>query len=200
MLIRGLLKWGDIRSHYDDIVREAKLETKNRVMIIQTCEDILAQAEEEVAKHKGAIRELQERGEPVPSSLRQKAILFTYKSVAAINADTLVARYYELKAVMEHFKRESIENYTLPFDSLKPTMNWSVDWLPVDDAHLLVGLYKYGFSSWDLIAEDESLDLKDKMFLDDPKPAKGDPNAQKPGIPGPIHLVRRGDYLCEWWC
>jgi chromodomain-helicase-DNA-binding protein 1 len=33
------------------------------------------------------------------------------------------------------------------------------------------------------------------IFLDDPKVVK-DPGAPKTGIPGPIHLVRRGDYLC----
>jgi len=33
------------------------------------------------------------------------------------------------------------------------------------------------------------------IFLDDPKVVK-DPGAPKAGIPGPIHLVRRGDYLC----
>lgn len=32
------------------------------------------------------------------------------------------------------------------------------------------------------------------IFLEDPK--MKDPGAPKAGIPGPIHLVRRGDYLC----
>lgn len=190
MLIRGLLKWGDIRLHYDEIVKEARLEGKNRVMIIQTCEDILQQAEEELVRHKESIRELQERGEPIPSNLRQKAILFTYKTVGAINAETLVSRYYELKALTEHFKRADVKGYRLPFDQLKPTMNWSVEWTLQDDAHLLVGLYKYGFSSWERIAQDADLHLKDKMFLDEKK-------GEKQGIPGSIHLVRRGDYLCK---
>ena len=42
--------------------------------------------------------------------------------------------------------------------------------------------------------------MKAKIFLEDPKSAKADPNAPKPGIPGPIHLVRRGDYLCGFYC
>ncbi len=46
--------------------------------------------------------------------------------------------------------------------------------------------------------QDPTLDLKGKIFLEDPKAAKADPNAPKPGIPGPIHLVRRGDYLCMY--
>lgn len=190
VLIRGLLKWGDIRNHYDEIVKEARLEGKNRVMIIQTCEDILLHAEKELKKHKDTIRDYQDRGETVPSNLRQKAVLFTYKTVTAINAETLVSRFYELRALQEHFARNSTDNYRLPFDQLKPTQNWSVEWTPDDDAHLLVGLYKYGFSSWERMAQDETLRLKDKMFLEEKK-------GEKQNIPGSIHLVRRGDYLCE---
>jgi chromodomain-helicase-DNA-binding protein 1 len=43
--------------------------------------------------------------------------------------------------------------------------------------------------------QDATLHLSDKIFLDDPKTAKSEPGA-KANIPGPIHLVRRGDYLC----
>ncbi|KAK6909295.1 hypothetical protein I203_103312 [Kwoniella mangroviensis CBS 8507] len=198
VLIRGIQKWGDIRLRYDPIVKEAKLEAKNRVVIIQTCEDIITQAEEAVTSHKAHLRDLQEKGEPISSSLRQKAILFTYKSVTAINAETVVARYYELKALVEHFKRiEDTSRYQIPYDSLKPTMNWTVEWSIQDDAHLLVGIWRHGFGSWETISQDPELGLKDKIFLEDPKSVKAtDPNAPKPGIPGPIHLVRRGDYLC----
>ncbi|WVQ84586.1 hypothetical protein IAT38_006740 [Cryptococcus sp. DSM 104549] len=197
VLIRGIQKWGDIRTRYEPIVKEAKLENKNRVVIIQTCEDIITHAEDAVGKHKSHIRELQERGEPISSSLRQKAILFTYKGVPSINAETVVSRYYELKALVEHFKRvEDTTTYSIPHDNLKPTMNWTVEWGAKDDSHLLVGLWRHGFGSWEAIAQDPTLELADKIFLEDPKSAKAEPGAPKPGIPGPIHLVRRGDYLC----
>ncbi|KGB76774.2 chromodomain-helicase-DNA-binding protein 1 [Cryptococcus deuterogattii R265] len=197
VLIRGIQKWGDIRSRYEPIVKEAKLENKNRVVIIQTCEDIITHGEQAIAAHKAHIRDLQERGEPISSSLRQKAILFTYKGVVSINAETVVARYYELKALVEHFKRvEDFPSYTIPHDSLKPTMNWTVEWTAREDSQLLVGIWKHGFGSWEAIAHDPELQLSDKIFLEDPKAAKLDPNAPKPGVPGPVHLQRRGDYLC----
>jgi chromodomain-helicase-DNA-binding protein 1 len=121
-------------------------------MMIQTCEDIISEAEAQVAKHKAHVRDLQERGDPLSSSLRQKAVLFTYKNVAGINAETITSRYYELKAVIEHFKRVGdIENYRIPVDSLKPTTNWSVDWTAEDDAHLLIGIWRHGFASWELM-------------------------------------------------
>ncbi|GMK59395.1 hypothetical protein CspeluHIS016_0800010, partial [Cutaneotrichosporon spelunceum] len=195
VLIRGLQKWGPIRTRYDTIVEEAKLASKNRVVIIQTCDDILNQAEEAVASHKNELRAMQERGETISSSLRQKAILFTFRGIQGINAETVVARHYELKALVEHFKRvEDVEKYAIPHDNLKPTMNWSVEWGPKDDARLLIGIYKYGFGAWESIKSDHDLHLQDMIFLEDPK--MKDPGAPKAGIPGPIHLVRRGDYLC----
>lgn len=164
--------------------------------------------------HKNHIRDLQDRGEPISSSLRQKAILFTYQTVSSINAETVIARYYELKAVVEHFKRvDDLDAYEIPVDNLKPTMNWTVEWGHKDDAHLLIGVWRHGFGSWEQICQvspnpfacsrhvlvadqrqDPTLHLQDKIFLEDPK-SKADGSA-KPGIPGPIHLVRRGDYLC----
>ncbi|EIW67175.1 hypothetical protein TREMEDRAFT_69728 [Tremella mesenterica DSM 1558] len=197
VLIRGIQKWGDIRSRYDIIVKEAKLENKNRVIIIQTCEDVVSEAEAAVAKHKAHLRSLQDRGEPISSSLRQKAVLFSYNSVSSINAETVVARYYELKAVVEHFKRvEDITTYRIPNDSIKPTQNWTVEWGPEEDTKLLIGIWRHGFGSWEQISQDGQLNLTEKMFLEDPKVAKSTTN-EKPGIPGPIHLVRRGDYLCS---
>ncbi|ORX35357.1 putative transcription regulator [Kockovaella imperatae] len=198
VLIRGLQKWGDIRNRYDLIVKEARLENKNRVLITQTCEDVIIQAEAAVAAHKAHIRELQDKGEPITSSLRQKAILFSYNSVAGLNAETIVARHYGLKAVVEHFKRvEDPEKYSIPHESLKPTQNWTVDWTAEDDTHLLVGIWRHGFGTWDQIQQDPTLHLEDKIFMEDPKTkAEGDSSKAKANIPGPIHLVRRGDYLC----
>ena len=124
------------------------------MIIIQTCEEIISQAEDCIATHKAHIRSLQDRGEPISSSLRQKAILFEYRSVAGINAETIVARHYELKALVEHFKRvEDIEAYSIPHDNLKPTMNWSVEWGPVEEGHLLVGIWRHGFGSWEQISQ-----------------------------------------------
>lgn len=121
-------------------------------MIIQTCQDILSEAEQQIASHKAHIRNLQEKGDPLSSALRQKAVLFTYKNVSGLNAETIVARYYELKAVVEHFKRvEDIDLYSIPVDNLKPTLNWSVNWEPADDTHLLIGIWRHGFGSWDLM-------------------------------------------------
>ncbi|WVQ77477.1 hypothetical protein IAR50_007163 [Cryptococcus sp. DSM 104548] len=198
VLIRGITRWGDIRTRFEQIVKEAKLESKNRVVIIQTCEDIVSHGEQAIKDHHAHIKDLQDKGEPISSSLRQKAILFAYKGVTGINADTIVTRYYELKALYEHFKRvDDVTQYRIPHDNLKATMNWTVEWNADDDSHLIAGIWKHGFNSWEAIAQDPTLHLKHKIFFEDPKAAKEkDPNAPKVGVPQPVHLGRRGDYLC----
>jgi chromodomain-helicase-DNA-binding protein 1 len=156
VLIRGIQKWGDIRLRYDLIVKEARLEGKNRVLITQTCEEIITQAEAAIKAHKDHLKDLTDRGETISSSLRQKAILFTYKTVSGLNAETIVARHYELKALVEHFKAvDDIDSYaaTMPLKNLKPTMNWTVQWESTEDAHLLIGIWRHGFGGWELMKD-----------------------------------------------
>jgi chromodomain-helicase-DNA-binding protein 1 len=78
--------------------------------------------------------------------------LFTYLTVTAINAETVIARYYELKALVEHFKRiGDLKGYEVPIDNLKSTSNWTVDWGIKEDTHLLIGIWRHGFGSWEAI-------------------------------------------------
>lgn len=83
--------------------------------------------------------------------------------------------------------------WSLPLDNIKKTSGWTCDWSDEDDAHLLVGVWKYGHGNWEPIREDPALGLADKLFLEDAKtkPAEG----SKPRLPNAIHLVRRADYL-----
>lgn len=109
-----------------------------------------------------------------------------------------------------------LKTWQIPVEHLKGTQNWSVPWTDRDDSALLVGIWKHGFGCWEEIQSDESLGLKGKFFLEaekDKKEAKeaGTPTVEdsakdgqapavrgrgkKQSAPGPVHLVRRGDYL-----
>ena len=114
---------------------------------------MIAEAEECIWKHKEDIRNRQAAGETITSSMRQKAILLTFRTVANINAETLVSRHYELKALIEHFKRVPDPlTWSIPHENIKPTMNWNVEWTSQEDSRLLVGIWKYGFGSWEQMA------------------------------------------------
>lgn len=212
VLIRGIQKWGDIRVRYDLIVKEARLEGKNRVLITQTCEEIIQTAEDAVNAHRAHLRDLQDRGEPISSSLRQKAVLFEYKGVGGLNAETVVNRYYELKAVNEHFKRiEDLEGYEIPVENLKPTMNWTVNWERADDSHLIVGISRHGFGSWDIMKDVsdkfDSTDSRTQHYIWTTRFSWKIPKRSKIEIPmpqSPVFPVQSiwydGEIICAGWC
>lgn len=52
--------------------------------------------------------------------------------------------------------------YTVPFHT-KPA-NFDIDWGKEDDSNLLIGIYEYGYGSWEMIKMDPDLSLTHKVF------------------------------------
>lgn len=128
--------------------------------------------------------------------MRQKAVLIEFRGVAGINAETVISRHFDLKALHEVLSQvQDLDNWRIPNDHIRPTLNWSVEWTPELDAKLLVGVWKYGLGSWETLQNDPALLLKDKMFLEDVVPkGKKLGEGETRLIPNAIHLVRRADY------
>jgi len=214
VLVRSLQRWGDIRLRYTEIVRiicrisfskathlvlheqcrEAKLEDKNRSIILETCDDIIETCEEALRLHREARARAANEGATGPKS---KAVLVSFRNVSGINAETVVSRFHELRILISQLSNmdNSLE-WRLPTDSIRPTLNWTCKWGPDDDAMLLVGAWRHGFGNWEKIQDDPELGLAGKFYLEEgkktdeaPPPGTGRP------IPNAIHLVRRGDYL-----
>ncbi|KAF8325229.1 SNF2 family N-terminal domain-containing protein [Cantharellus anzutake] len=193
VLVRSLQRWGDIRLRYDEIAKEAKLEDKNRQVIIDTCDEIIETCERALKEHRDAKARAQNEGVIGPKS---KAVLVNFRNVSSINAETVVSRFHELRILINNLQGLSdIHSWRLPTESIRPTLNWTCKWGPYEDAMLLVGAYKHGFGNWEKIQDDPELGLAGKFFLEEGKKNE-DPSTQngKP-IPNAIHLVRRGDYL-----
>ena len=210
VLVRSLQRWGDIRLRYDEIVstaplpvnecpiyspqaKEAKLEDKNRQVIIDTCDEIIETCERALREHREAKARAANEGVIGPKS---KAVLVNFRNVSSINAETVVSRFHELRILINNLQGLSdIHSWRLPTESIRPTLNWTCKWGPYEDAMLLVGAYKHGFGNWEKIQDDPELGLAGKFFLEEGK-KNDDPHTQngKP-IPNAIHLVRRGDYL-----
>ena len=85
--------------------------------------------------------------------MRQKAVLISFRSINGINAETTATRWHNLKYLHNHLNNveTDLNKWRIPYGALKPTMNWQTDWSEVDDARLLVGVWKHGFGSWDAI-------------------------------------------------
>ncbi|EJU04131.1 hypothetical protein DACRYDRAFT_76460 [Dacryopinax primogenitus] len=213
VLIRGLQKWGDIRLRFEDVVKEARLDDKNREVLIQTAEEVLKVCEDAIDKNRQERAARQEAGEVVLPLQKSKAVLVAYKGVANINADTVVSRIRDLSLLHKELDKVT-DPYTwrIPAEHLRPTLNWNNKWGPEDDAMLLVGAWKHGFGNWEAIQADPALNLHGKFFLEEDKKAAGKGEGKHSAadssqidatqpvdanklIPNAIHLVRRGDYL-----
>ncbi|KAG9012481.1 hypothetical protein FRB94_005798 [Tulasnella sp. JGI-2019a] len=213
VLVRSLQRWGDIRQRYEDIARDAKLEDKNKSIIMETADAIVKECSDALEQSREQKRQQAAQGTgPTP---KHKAVLVNFRGVSGINAETVVSRHDELKILNEHLARVPDPlSWKIPVENIRPTLNWSSRWSPDDDAMLLIGAWRHGFGSWEKMQEDRDLGLGGKFFLDeDKKNAKGGdgdggggtPQASTAGgasqggaakpIPNAIHLVRRGDYL-----
>lgn len=214
VLIRGIQRWGDIRYKTDPIIKEGKLQDKNRQVLYQISDELVKTCEEAVAEHQAFMKGKQERGEEISSALRQKAVLVSCRGITGINAETVLIRHYDLRLLAETLDNvEDPLQWRVPSEHLKATLNWAGGWDATDDAMLLVGIWKYGFGAWEQIEADPELNMAGKFFLEEGKKANQEPHAAekdapKSGTSGPpqgkprpipnaIHLVRRGDYLLK---
>lgn len=96
-LVRGLQCFGDIRHRYDPIVKEARLESKNRTVVTQTVDDLLKLCRDEIQNKEDDLDRRQAAGEEIDYKTRNHAVLVTFREVDKINAETLIQRCEELK-------------------------------------------------------------------------------------------------------
>ncbi|PPQ99451.1 hypothetical protein CVT24_005258 [Panaeolus cyanescens] len=193
VLIRSLQRWGDIRQRYDTIVQEAKLQDKNKGMMLDVADEIIDICAQAVKENEEQKRLKVASGETLTNAQKSKAVLVTCRGVGNINAETVLSRHRDLRILYNILSEEpDVYKWSIPIDNIRPTLNWSGRWGPQDDSMLLVGAYIHGFGNWEAMAKDPKLGLEGKFFLEEGK--KGEDAASRP-IPNAIHLVRRGDFL-----
>ncbi|GAA5881326.1 hypothetical protein JCM3774_002875 [Rhodotorula dairenensis] len=193
-LVRGLQRFGDVRHRYDAIVKDARLESKNRTVVTQAVDELLKICKEDIQKKHDTFERMKANNEEITNKFRNQAVLVTFRGINNINAETTVQRAEELKILHSYMhKAPDPLKWELPLENVKATSAWNCEWSNEDDAHLLVGVWKYGHGNWEPIREDASLGLADKLFLEDAKVKPG--SGEKPRLPNAIHLVRRADYL-----
>jgi len=162
-------------------------------MMFDVADDIIDLCEHAVNENEAQKLARQEAGETLTNAQKSKAVLVSYRGVGNINAETVLSRHRELRILYSHLRElPDVYKWTIPIETIKPTLNWSGRWGPQEDSMLLVGAYLYGFGNWETMAKDPKLHLEGKFFLEEGK--KGEDSASRP-IPNAIHLVRRGDFL-----
>lgn len=95
-LVRAIQKFGDIRYRFDVVVKDAKLENKNRTVVLQAVDELLNDCRQALVAEENARKARIQAGEDI-SKEKIKATLITHKGVSGINAETTTGRVAELR-------------------------------------------------------------------------------------------------------
>ncbi|KAG5873587.1 hypothetical protein JTB14_032888 [Gonioctena quinquepunctata] len=101
----------------------------------------------------------------------------------SVNAKTMLACEEELEPLDEIMPLDPEERKRWTFDARTKSAHFDVDWGLEEDSKLLKGIYVYGLGSWEQIKLDHTLNIGDKVLLNEDKK----PQAK--------HLHSRAEYL-----
>lgn len=104
----------------------------------------------------------------------------------SFNAKTLMTCEEELAPLDEILPNTAEERLNWTLEIKTRPANFDVDWDAEDDSKLLCGIYQYGIGSWEAMKMDPSLNLGDKILLND--------ESKKPQGK---HLQSRAEYLLK---
>ena len=197
-LIRGYLRFGSIDDRGDELVQEARLASRDRGLLRTSMQEIIDKASELMKEEQDRIDTLERQHGKTITKKDRKAVLFDFKGVKRINAETIVERPGEMRMLKDVTEKADVHrNFRIPEASKGAT--YSCEWGSKEDGMLCLGIVRHGYGAWVQIRDDPDLGLSDKFFLEEHRVEKkeernkGEEKSVK--SPGAVHLVRRADYL-----
>ncbi|KAJ8287325.1 hypothetical protein GJAV_G00050250 [Gymnothorax javanicus] len=178
--IKSYKKFGGPLERLDAIARDAELVDKSEYDLKRLAETV----------HNGCVRTLRENPcgpEKTSGGRRGKVKGPTFRiSGVQVNAKLVISHEEELAPLHRSIPADPEERkrYTIPCHS--KAAHFDVDWGKEDDSNLLIGIYEYGYGSWEMIKMDPDLNLTHKLLPDDPDKK---PQAKQ--------LQTRADYLIK---
>ncbi|KAI8896505.1 P-loop containing nucleoside triphosphate hydrolase protein [Globomyces pollinis-pini] len=173
-IYKYLQKWGDWKRKLPQIMEDADITDKDPEIVSDVINGIINVCKE-------AVENYEEEG----PSKKSKAILADFQDVTKINSESLLQRIKDMEFLNKRLENEDLKRFRISWS--KADTKWSVDWSAIEDAALLVGIYKHGYGELESIQQDPSLPFAKKFFLD--KDSKQ--------LPGRIHLKTRSDLLLK---
>ncbi|XP_004625477.1 chromodomain-helicase-DNA-binding protein 1 [Octodon degus] len=177
--IKSYKKFGGPLERLDAIARDAELVDKSETDLRRLGELV----------HNGCIKALKDSSsgtERTGGRLgKVKGPTFRISGVQ-VNAKLVISHEEELIPLHKSIPSDPEERkqYTIPCYT-KPA-HFDIDWGKEDDSNLLIGIYEYGYGSWEMIKMDPDLSLTHKILPDDPDKK---PQAKQ--------LQTRADYLIK---
>lgn len=178
--IKSYKKFGGPLERLDAIARDAELVDKSEHDLRRLAETV----------HNGCLKTLRENPcgpERTSGGRRGKVKGPTFRiSGVQVNAKLVISHEEELAPLHKAVPADPEERkrYIIPCHS--KAAHFDIDWGKEDDSSLLIGIYEYGYGSWEMIKMDPDLNLTHKLLPDDPDKK---PQAKQ--------LQTRADYLIK---
>ena len=198
-IIKAHLRYGSIDDRGDELVRDARLMTRDREVLKATLNDITAEATRLLKEEQDRIASLERAQGKAITKKDRKAVLFDYKGVKRNNAETIIERPGEMRMLKEVIGQNADPmKFRVP-EASKGAEKYSCDWGAREDGMLLLGILRHGYGAWVPIRDDPDLGMQDKFFLEEHRVEKKEERNKGANTvaksPGAVHLVRRADYL-----
>ncbi|KAI9797596.1 MAG: hypothetical protein M1833_005379 [Piccolia ochrophora] len=197
-LVRAYLRYGTVTDRKDELLKDANLVGRDFDLLKSVIDDITKLSNDLLREEQARLDALEREASKTVTKKDRKAVLFDYKGVKRLNAETIVERPEEMKVLRDFVEAvPDYKNYRVP-EASKPA-HYSCPWGAREDGMLCVGILKHGYGAWVAIRDDADLSMGDKFFMEEQRVDKkeervkgDDKNAKSPGA---VHLVRRADYL-----
>ena len=197
-LLKGYTRYGSIEDRGDEVIAEARLESRDKELLKRTLVDISETAARLLREEQERVEALERAQNKLITKKDRKAVLFDYHGVRRINAETIVERPGEMRMLKEVTSQCADPN-TFRVSGAHKGAAYSTPWGAREDGMLCIGIVRHGYGAWTQIRDDPDLGLTDKFFLEEHRVEKkeerkvGEEKTAK--SPGAVHLVRRADYL-----
>ncbi|XP_062985638.1 chromodomain-helicase-DNA-binding protein 1 isoform X1 [Elgaria multicarinata webbii] len=177
--IKSYKKFGGPLERLDAIARDAELVDKSETDLRRLGELV----------HNGCIKALKDNssGQERAGGRLGKVKGPTFRiSGVQVNAKLVISHEEELAPLHKSIPSDPEERkrYTIPCHT--KAAHFDMDWGKEDDSNLLIGIYEYGYGSWEMIKMDPDLNVTHKILPDDPDKK---PQAKQ--------LQTRADYLIK---
>lgn len=197
-LLRGFLRYGSIEDRGDELCQDARLVTRDRDLLKATLQEITDIAAKLLKDEQDRVETLERETHKALTKKDRKAVLFDYRGVKRINAETIIERPGEMRMLRDvTAQAPDPKSFRIPEASKGAT--YTCEWGAREDGMLCVGIVRHGYGAWVQIRDDPDLALGDKFYLEEHRVEKKEERVkgEEKGVksPGAVHLVRRADYL-----
>ena len=197
-LINGYLRYGALEDRGDEVLRDAKLEHRDASVVRAALDEVVAISQQKADDAQKKIAAVERESRKTVAKKDKKAILFEWKEVKRINAETILERPGDMRFLRATVDHASNAHAFRVHGNVKPP-SYNVSWGAREDGMLCVGIARHGFGAWAAIRDDAELGMSDKFFLEeqrvDRKEERSRAEDKNAKLPGPVHLVRRANYL-----